>query len=116
VFKSQFCFKAYNFGLSLHLFFFLDKTVFPQLARLIGNSIVCHPAIDISVLDVMDHISEQSCDILVDLWSSSLQEELLSTSPEKKYLAFHLALYCLPFLSSKMVNMFELLFLFKLSV
>ena len=84
--------------------FFADRNSFSYLSQLIGKSTICHPIIDVSVLDVMTYIAEQSPNVLVDFWSTALQGELLSASPEKKYLAFNLALHILSFISVEKVK------------
>ena len=85
--------------------YFADRNTYIYLAQLIGKRSVCHPAVNASVLNVIGYISKQGSDVIVEFWTSSVQSELLSSSPEKKYLAFQLALHFLPFISPEKVRL-----------
>ena len=82
---------------------FLGKYGYDHLSRLLADTTCCHPNIDVFAFEIVTIIGEQGGENLVDFWSGSLEPTLFSSTADRKYLGFRLAIHSLPFITTNQV-------------
>ncbi|CAK8677228.1 unnamed protein product [Clavelina lepadiformis] len=77
---------------------------FKHLAQVIAKTTMYHPNIDQFAREIVTTIGSLGTDALGTFWDQHLTPTLFSSSPERKYLGFMLAVFSFDLISSKEVK------------